>query len=301
MEFSEHDGGIMDSGEHDDGNFENVSTVAGDNVLSESLHAVNGDSYVSRATHQTRGTTVPTTNALIYKEPGHLGANCDYYWVFPTVHGVPTDESEIVNIEDEPQHSPSTDVNIEDDQQDSSSIDENLPLSFFPPPAQTAEQPIHSSPEQPVSDLTAKPLPDEQPNEHNHPDLPSEQSDLPFEQTGQSSESTPTDSSIVTFQGLIATIKSAIKPPSRRTPAKLLDEFSLACSRKSTAPTLVSGKPRSSIPVPTASHTPILVTPNNPEEEMETSHELKRKSSSSELSTSTSEWKKGRNRSRKPK
>lgn len=63
------------------------------------------------------------------KEPGHLGANCDYSWVFPTVHGAPTDESEVVNIEDEPQHSPSTDLNIEDDQQDSSSIDKNLPLA----------------------------------------------------------------------------------------------------------------------------------------------------------------------------
>ncbi|PFX23613.1 hypothetical protein AWC38_SpisGene11822 [Stylophora pistillata] len=53
MEFSEHDGGIMDSGEHDDGNFEDVSTVAGDNVPSESLYAVNGDSYASRAAHRT--------------------------------------------------------------------------------------------------------------------------------------------------------------------------------------------------------------------------------------------------------
>lgn len=44
----------------------------------------------------------------------------------------------------------------------------------------------------------------------------------------------------------------------------------------------------------------ILVTPNNPEE-IETTHELKRKSSSSELSTPTSERKKGRNRSRKLK
>ncbi|PFX12873.1 hypothetical protein AWC38_SpisGene23097, partial [Stylophora pistillata] len=164
----------------------------------------------------------------ICQEPGHLGANCDYCWVFPTVHGAPTDESEIINIEDEPQHSPSTDVNIEDDRQDSLSTDENPPLaSVLPPPAQTAEQPIHPSPEQPVSDLIAQPLPDEQPNELNQPDLPSEQPDLPSEQPGQSSESTPTDSPFVTSQGFIATIKSATKPPSHRTPANYPTNFLL--------------------------------------------------------------------------
>ncbi|XP_022800201.1 increased rDNA silencing protein 4-like [Stylophora pistillata] len=254
----------------------------------------------------------------ICKEPGHLGANCDYSWVFPTVHGAPTDESEIVNIEDEPQHSPSTDVNIEDDQQDSLSIDENLPLaSVLPPPTQSAEQPIHPSPEQPVSDLTAQPLL-EQSKEFNQPDPLSEQSAQPSQPStcssqseqpvqspqtsdctssplGQSSEPTPTDSPLITSQGLIASIKSVIKPPPRRTPAKL----SLACFRKPTTPTLVPGKPRSSIPVPTASHTPPLVTPDNPEEDMETTHELKRKSS--ELSTPTSERKNGRNRSTKSK
>ncbi|PFX11770.1 hypothetical protein AWC38_SpisGene24391 [Stylophora pistillata] len=157
---------------------------------------------------------------------------------------------------------------------DSSSIDENLPLASILPP---------------------------HPNELHQPDLPSELPDLPSEQPGQSSESIPTDSPPITFQGLIATIKSAIKPPSLRTPAKLPDEFSLACSRRSTAPTLVTGKPRSSLPVPNASHTSILATPNNPEEEMETTHELKRRSSSSELSTPTSERKKERKRSRKHK
>ncbi|PFX29000.1 hypothetical protein AWC38_SpisGene6273 [Stylophora pistillata] len=200
MEFSEHDGGIMDSGEHDDGNFEDVSTVAGDNVPSESLHAVNGArflrftrrSYVwnrEYSGHKARQRPHPMLCCIC--KDGHLGANCDYSWVLPTVHGAPTDEFEIVNIEDEPQHSPSTDVNIEDDQQDSSSIDENLPLaSVFPPPAQSAEQPIHPSPEQPVSDLTAQPLP-EQSKEFNQPDPDplSEQSAQPSKPSTSSSQS----------------------------------------------------------------------------------------------------------------
>ena len=255
----------------------------------------------------------------ICKEPGHLGANCDYSWVFPTVHGAPTDESEIVNIADEPQHSPSTDVNIEDDQHDSSSIDENLPLAFvLPPPSQSAEQPIHPSPEQPVSDLTAQPLP-EQSKEFNQPDplskqsahpsqpstcslqseqpvQPSQTSDCISSPPGQSSEPTPTDSPLTTSQGLIASIKSVIKPP-RGTPAKISDESSLACFQEPTTPTLVSRKPRTSIPVPTASHTHSFLTSDNPEEDMETTHELKRKSS--RLSTPTSKRKEGRNRSRK--
>ena len=163
----------------------------------------------------------------ICKEPRHLGANCDYSWILPTVHGAPTDESEIVNIEDEQQHSPSTDVNIEDDQQDSSSIDENLLLSsVLPPPAQcnqSAEEPIDPSSEQLVSDLTAQPLP-EQSKELNQPDPSPEQPAQPsqtFTSISHSdcfsspSESTPTDSPLITSQGLIASIKSIIKPPSR--------------------------------------------------------------------------------------
>ncbi|PFX13198.1 hypothetical protein AWC38_SpisGene22741, partial [Stylophora pistillata] len=195
----------------------------------------------------------------------------------------------MVNIKDEQQNCPSAD--------DSSSIDKNLPLaSALPLTTQNqSDEHIDPSPQQP--DLTALPLPEpNQPSlfpeqQPTQPSQPSEQPtplSHPSEQPSQSSqfsESTPTDSPLITSQGLIASIKSAMKPPSRRTPAKLPDEPSLACLRKSTVPTLVTGKPRSSIPVPTTSHTPILVTPNNPEKEMETTHKLRRESSSSELST----------------
>ncbi|PFX34783.1 Zinc finger CCHC domain-containing protein 3 [Stylophora pistillata] len=237
--------------------------------------------------HEARECQRPTL-CCICKQEGHIAVNCEYSWVFPTVHGAPTDEKEDVNIDDDNLSSASmenlplasafpppnqSEKPVQPADSDSSSIDENLPLaSVLPPPIQftlPAKQLTDPSSELPATDSTTQPPP-EQPNELNQPDLPSEQPDLPSEQPGQSSESTPTDSPLITSQGLIATIKSAIKQPSRRTPAKLPDEFSLACSRKSTAPPLVTGKPRSSIPVPTASH--------SPEEEMETSHELKRKS-----------------------
>ncbi|PFX28559.1 hypothetical protein AWC38_SpisGene6728 [Stylophora pistillata] len=166
---------------------------------------------------------------------------------------------------------------------------ENLP-SVFPPPDDFNETDQPSQPEQ-----------HEQPSQPKEPEQPS-QLEQPshdvFEQSSQpssvSSDSPTLDSPLITSQRLIASIKSVIKPPSRRTPAELSDESSLACSRKPTTPTLVSGKSRSSIPVPTAPCTPSLVTPDNPEGDMETTHELKRKSS--ELSIPSPERKKGRNR-----
>ncbi|PFX17160.1 hypothetical protein AWC38_SpisGene18534 [Stylophora pistillata] len=240
----------------------------------------------------------------ICRVPGHLGANFDYSWICPTVRGAPTDEAEIVNIEDKQQHCPSAD--------DSSSIDKNLPLAsaLSPSTQNQSDEHIDPSPQQP--DLTAlalpepnqpDPLPEQQPTQLSQPSeqpTPLSHSSKQPSQCSQSSKSTPTDSQLITSQGLIPSIKSAMKPPSRRTPAKPPDEPSLACPRTSTAPTLVTGKPRSSIPVPTASHTPILVTANNPEEEMETTHELRRRSSSSELSTPYLREEKGRDRSREP-
>ena len=74
MDFSEHDGGIMDSGEHDDGNFEDVSTVAGDNVPSESLHAVNGDSYASRAARTSGIGNIPVNDLVhqVWENENHI-------------------------------------------------------------------------------------------------------------------------------------------------------------------------------------------------------------------------------------
>ncbi|PFX21737.1 hypothetical protein AWC38_SpisGene13766 [Stylophora pistillata] len=188
--------------------------------------------------HEARECQLPTL-CCIRKQEGHIGVNCEYSWVFPTVHGAPTDEKEDVNIDDDNLNSASmenfplasalpppnqSEKPVQPAYSNSLSIDENLPLaSVLPPPVQftlPAEQLTDPSSELPASDPTTQPPPD-QPNELNQPDLPSEKPDIPSKQPGQSSEFTPTDSPLIISQGLIATIKSAIKPPSRRTPAKL--------------------------------------------------------------------------------
>ena len=281
--------------------------------------------------HEARQCTQPLL-CCICKEPGHLGANCYYSWVFPTVQGAHTDEADIVNIEDdEQQHSPS--ANTDDD-----SIDENLPLgSFLPPPKQSVEL-AENDPLPEINQLDPEQLPErppatEQPSTQPDPITQfSEQAPDPVTQlseqvpdpvnpqlseqepdpvTPQLSEQPPDQlsqpsslgSPLVTSQGLIASLKCAITSSSRRTPAKFSSDSSLACIRKSTQPTLVSGKQKSSIPVPTVSSTPLQSsTPpsTTTETDMETSHDLKRKSSDlSPNRKAPTEKKKGRNRNSK--
>ena len=245
----------------------------------------------------------------ICKETGHLGANCHYSWVFPTVQGVHTDEDETVNVEDDQpaspndqQHSPSA-AHTDDDP-----FDENLPLStFLPPPTQFTESvdlPDVSEPSQPEVSEPSQP----DVSEPSQPD-PQQSSDPATKELAeqppdpaQSSQSSSAQSPFITSQGLIASLKCAITSSSRRTPAKLSTDSSLACLRKPTQPTPVSGKSKSSIPVPTAPTTPSSAAPSTPvttdEIDMETSHDLKRKSS--DLSPSRkAEKKKGRNRNSK--
>ncbi|PFX12877.1 hypothetical protein AWC38_SpisGene23095 [Stylophora pistillata] len=247
-------------------------------------------------------------------------------WVYPVVQGSQTDQVQEVNIEDlnedlhdnstpsiieNPTHKNSTPSNIEMSAHDSSDpIDENLPLAsddsinenlplatFLPPPPQFIKSAEHES----LPDLTALP-----PSEPSQPDpvieQPSERPSDPvqLEELSQPS-SAASHSPILDSEGLIVS-----KPPkqllSRRTPARL-SETSLACTRKATTPTLTTGKPRSSIPIPPASSistpTASSTPPSTSEADMETSYDLKRKSSdlSPYLKEATpTEKKKGRNR-----
>ena len=139
---------------------------------------------------------------------------------------------------------------------------------------------IQSSEYESLPDLTALP-----PSEPSQPDPVIEHSEQPsqpvhLEQLSQPS-SAASHSPILDSQNLIIS-KPAKQPLSRRTPARL-SETSLACTRKATTPTLTTGKPRSSIPIRTASSISIPTTSSTPpstsEVDMETSHELKRKSS----------------------
>lgn len=249
-----------------------------------------------------------------------MGINCDYSWVFPLTHCAETDETDEVNID------------VSDDH---GSIDENAPLASVllspkrssenfplpnppvneelaeslppvsPPPdvfnetnqssqLEQPSQPEHFNETQPPSqpeqsEQHSKP---EKPSQHSQPEQQHSQTELPShnlsEQSSQPS-SVSSDSPILDPHGFIA--PKSIKPSSRRTPARLPDLF-LACIRKPTTPTLTTGRPRSSIPVPTtASFT--LETEND----METTHDLKRKSSDvspSRKETTPTEKKKGK-------
>lgn len=64
--------------------------------------------------HEARDCSRPLL-CCICKQEGHFGVNCEYSWVFPTIHGTHTDENQDLNIDEE--------------------IDENLPLAsvLLPP------------------------------------------------------------------------------------------------------------------------------------------------------------------------
>ncbi|PFX28089.1 Replication protein A 70 kDa DNA-binding subunit C [Stylophora pistillata] len=292
--------------------------------------------------HEARDCPKPLL-CCICKQEGHFGVNCEYSWVFPVVQPSQTDETQDVNVEDldevtedlvtetptENSTPPSNEI-LAPDSPDP--IDENLPLAAALLPAKNSSGPANNSsdpgnnssdpannssenlplpcglpsPNQPnhdqVADLTLVPPPDDfnspQPEPREQPSEPELSSDHP-------SQSTVTESPLITSQGFIASIKCAITSSSRRTPAKLSSDSSLACIRKPTQPAPVSAKSRSSIPVPTASLTPTSTassTPTTtPEAEMEISHDLKRKSSdlSPNRKASPAEKKKGRNRNSK--
>ncbi|PFX27606.1 hypothetical protein AWC38_SpisGene7670 [Stylophora pistillata] len=201
-------------------------------------------------------------------------------------HGTATDELEDVHID------------RSDDQQ---SIDENLPLASALLPRKSSNENLtlenlpspdeNLAPENlPSSDENLAPenLPstDENLTPENLPstgDPPPTDENLTFDQSTDSlpasSKLSPTplissNSPILDPQDLITSTKPA-KPPSRRTAARLA-ESSLTCSSKPTTPTLVTRKSRSAIPVPTSTPISSLDTHEN---DMETAHDLKRKSS----------------------
>ncbi|XP_022786060.1 nuclear pore complex-interacting protein family member B13-like [Stylophora pistillata] len=243
---------------------------------------------------------------VVFASKKDTGVNFQYSWVSPAVHGTATDELEDVHVD------------TSDNQQ---SFDENLPLASALPPRKSSNENLtleylsstheNLTPENLPSiddNLTPENLPstDENLTPENLPSTdgpPPTDENLAFDQLtdplSASSELSPTppissDSPILDPQGLITSTKPA-EPPSRRTAASLA-ESSLAFSRKPTTPTLVTGKPRSSIPVPTSTPTSSLHTHEN---DRETIHDLKQKSfdlSPSRKETSTPEKKKGKNR-----
>ncbi|PFX21241.1 Ubiquitin carboxyl-terminal hydrolase CYLD [Stylophora pistillata] len=238
---------------------------------------------------------------------GYFGVNCEYSWVFPTVHGTHTDENQDVNIDEEidenlplasvllpPKSStdenctqnpppsadenctqnppPSTDENCTQNPSPSANICTKDPPSS-PPPDDSNETQPPSQPE--PSEQLSQP---EQPLQHSQPEQQHSQPELPSHNLSEQSHqpsSISSDSPILDPHGVIA--PKPIKPSSRRTPARL-PELSLACTRKPTTPTLTTGKPRSSIPAPTTASSHPLYTPET-ENDMETTHDLKRKSS----------------------
>ncbi|PFX24165.1 putative RNA-directed DNA polymerase from transposon BS [Stylophora pistillata] len=246
---------------------------------------------------------------------GHFGVNCEYSWVFPTIHGTHTDENQDVNIDEEidenlplasvllPPKSPinenctqnpppSTDENCTQNPSPSADICTQDPPSPPPPddfnetqpPSQPEQSEQHSQPEQPLQHFQPE-------QQHSQPELPSHNLS---EQSSQAS-SISSDSPILDPHGFIA--PKPIKPSFRRTRARLRD-LSLACTRKPTTPTLTTGKPRFSIPVPTTASSHPLYT-SETENDMETTHDLKRKSSDvspSRKETTPTEKKKGKNK-----
>ncbi|PFX23089.1 A disintegrin and metalloproteinase with thrombospondin motifs 20 [Stylophora pistillata] len=77
----------------------------------------------------------------ICKQEGHFGVNCEYSWVFPTIHGTHTDENQDVNSDEE--------------------INENLPLAsaLLPPKSPIKENCMQNPPPSTDGNCTQNPSP----------------------------------------------------------------------------------------------------------------------------------------------